>query len=182
MENLNLEDVGDASFSLAGNQLDDMEIEPELKDFFNKQLSVKDEEDKESKKEKEKEEPKEKKNKWEEMSTVSKDDNKSTLLKKLLAFKTELCKDESFLQEAKMDMKSKAGSKDDLKILTSALAEVQACQKKIEKVITGGSKKEESKKALLESLAALEKSKKCKKLFAGPPKKKAKREEEEEDE
>ena len=39
--NLNLEDVGDASFALAGNQLDDMEIEPELKDFFNKQLSVK---------------------------------------------------------------------------------------------------------------------------------------------
>ena len=181
MENLNLEDVGDASFALAGNQLDDMEIEPELKDFFNKQLSVKDDEDKDTKKQKEKEEAKEKKNKWEEMSTVSKDDNKSTLLKKLLAFKAELCKDERALQEAKLDMKGKAGCKDELKILSPALTEVQACQKKIEKAINSGSKKEESKKALLESLAALEKSKKCKKLVAGPPKKKAKKEEEEED-
>ena len=115
------------------------------------------------------------------MSTVSKEDNKSTLLKKLLAFKTELCKDEGALQEAKMDMKGKAGCKDDLKILSSALAEVQTCQRKIEKAISSGSKKEESKKALMESLAALEKSKKCKKLVAGPPKKKTKKEEEGED-
>ena len=152
-----------------------MEIKPELKDFFNRQPSVKDDEDKDTKKQKEKEEAKEKKNKWEEMSTVSKDD-KSTLLKKLLAFKAELCKDERALQEAKLDMKGKAGCKDELKILSPALTEVQACQKKIEKAINSGSKKEESKKALLESLAALEKRKKCKKLVAGPPKKKAKKE------
>ena len=107
-----------------------MEIEPELKDFFNRQLSVKDDEDKDTKKQKEKEEAKEKKNKWEEMSTVSKDDNKSTLLKKLLAFKAELCKDERALQEAKLDMKGKAGCKDELKILSPALTEVQACQEK----------------------------------------------------
>ena len=37
-----------------------MEIEPELKDFFNRQLSVKDDEDKDTKKQKEKEEAKEK--------------------------------------------------------------------------------------------------------------------------
>lgn len=33
----------------------------------------------------------------------TKDDNKSTLLKKLLAFKAELCKDEGALQEAKLN-------------------------------------------------------------------------------
>lgn len=88
-----------------------------------------------------------------------------------LAFKTELCKDEATLQEARLEAKGKSSNKDDLKILQSALTALQASQKKIEKVISGGCKKEAAKEALLDSFAALEKGKKCKKLF-GPIKKK----------
>ena len=61
--------------------------------------------------------------------------------------------------------------RNDLKILQSALKALQASQKKIEKVISGGCKKEAAKEALLDSFAALEKGKKCKKLFV-PTKKK----------
>ena len=133
MENLSLEDIGEGSFGLSGN-LDDMEMEPELKDFFQKQLAVKDLD--EDRKKDENKKPEEKKNedkrpKWEEMSQVSKTDNKDSLLKKLLAFKTELCKDEATLQEARLEAKGKSSNKDDLKILQSALTALQASQKRL---------------------------------------------------
>ena len=171
MENLSVEDIGDSSFGLSGT-LDDMEVEPELKDFFQKQLAIKDDEVEPKKEENktDKDKKEDKKPKWEEMSQVSKTDTKDSLLKKLLAFKTELCKDEATLQEAKLEAKGKSSNKDDLKILQSALTALQTSQKKIEKAISAGCKKEAAKEALIDSSAALEKGKKCKKLF-GPTKK-----------
>ena len=150
MENLSVEDIGDSSFGLSGT-LDDMEVEPQR--LFP-----------------EKDKKEDKKPKWEEMSQVSKTDTKDSLLKKLLAFKTELCKDEATLQEAKLEAKGKSSNKDDLKILQSALTALQTSQKKIEKAISAGCKKEAVKEALIDSSAALAKGKKCKKLF-GPTKK-----------
>lgn len=143
-----------------------------LKDFFQKQLAIKDDEVEPKKEENktDKDKKEDKKPKWEEMSQVSKTDTKDSLLKKLLAFKTELCKDEATLQEAKLEAKGKSSNKDDLKILQSALTALQTSQKKIEKAISAGCKKEAAKEALIDSSAALEKGKKCKKLF-GPTKK-----------
>ena len=179
MENLALDDVGDSSFGLTPGTLEDMQVEPELKDFLTQQLSAKGDEDK--KKEKEKKEKKEKTNKWEEMSTVTSSDTKDSLLKKLLAFKAELCKDEGVLQEAKLEMKGKADKKDDLKMLTSTLQALQTCQKQVEKATTGGCKKELSKQALVACFAALEKVKKCKKMLPGKSKKTKKRQVSEEE-
>ena len=167
--------------------LEDMEIEPELKDFFSKQLSVKGDPEKEEK-ETSKDKSKEKENKWEEISTVTKADNKDSLLKKLLAFKAELVKDEGALQEAKLELKGQADKKEEGKLVAAALQSVKACQGKVENAIKRGCGKEEAKDALLASFAAFEKSKKCKKLVSGPAKKKAKvaakekSEEEEDDE
>ena len=41
MENLALGDVGDSNFGLTPSTLEDMQVEPELKDFLSQQLSVK---------------------------------------------------------------------------------------------------------------------------------------------
>ena len=93
------------------------------------------------------------------------------MLKKLLAFKAELCKDEVVLQEAKGEMKGKADKKDELKMLTSTLQALQTCQKQVEKATGGGCKKETSKAALVACFAALEKVKKCKKMLPRKPRK-----------
>ena len=88
MENLSLDDVEDESFGLLGDSLDDMEVEPELKAFLKKEMSVKDEKPRAADEEEEEEkEKKKKKKKWEEMSTVSAKENKDSLPKKLLSFK-----------------------------------------------------------------------------------------------
>ena len=177
MENLALEDVGDSSFGLTPSTLEDMQVEPELKDFLSQQLSVKGDEDKK----KEKKEKKEKTNKWEEMSQVTSSGTKDSLLKKLLAFKAELCKDEVVLQEAKGEMKGKADKKDEVKMLTSTLQALQTCQKQVEKATGGGCKKETSKAALVACFAALEKVKKCKKMLPTKSKKTKKRQVSEEE-
>ena len=176
MENLALEDVEDSSFGFTPSTLEDMQVEPELKDFLSQQLSVKGNDKKKEKKEK-----KEKTKKWEEVSTVTSSDTKDSLLKKLLAFKAELCKDEGALQEARLEMKGKADKKDDLKMLTSTLQVLQTCQKQVEKATAGGCKKEQSKQALVACFAALEKVKKCKKLLPGKEKKTKKRQVSEEE-
>ena len=176
MENLALDDVGESSFGLTPSTLEDMQVEPELKEFLGQQLSAKGDEDKKEKKEK-----KEKTNKWEEMSTVTSSDTKDSLMKKLLAFKAELCKDEAVLQEAKLEMKGKADKKDELKMLTSTLQALQTCQKQVEKATAGGCKKELSKQALIACFAALGKVKKCKKILPGKSKKTKKRQMSEEE-
>ena len=50
MENLALEDVGDSSFGPTPSTREDMQVEPELKDFLSQQLSVKGDEDKKKEK------------------------------------------------------------------------------------------------------------------------------------
>lgn len=169
VENLALEEVGDESFGLKGT-LGDLEMEPELKEFFKSKMSVKGEEEDEEKKEQEEKEEKgedrkqPKKNKWEELSVVEKTDNKDSLLKKLMAFRTELSKEEASLTETKIALKGK-DKKDELKVLTGTLSALSNCLKKIEKAMKAGCKKEESKETLLACFSALEKAKKTKKLL-----------------
>ena len=172
MENLALEEVDEENFGLSP-MLQDMEIEPELKDFFKGMLPNATGEEPEKSKG-----AKDKKNKWETMSTISGSDSKDTLKKKLLAFKAELCKDEAVLEELKSDLKG-SDKKEELKFVTSTLQVLLSCQKQVEKTISGGCKKEASKKALLASLEAIQKSKKAKKFKQKG--KKADEEEEEED-
>eukprot|EP00434_Breviolum_minutum_P018828 symbB.v1.2.016607.t1/scaffold1266.1/size127780/2 len=109
------------------------------------------------------------------------EDMQDSLMKKLLAFKAELCKDEAVLQEAKLEMKGKADKKDELKMLTSTLQALQTCQKQVEKATAGGCKKELSKQALIACFAALGKVKKCKKILPGKSKKTKKRQMSEEE-
>ena len=168
VENLALEEVGDESFGLKGT-LEDLELEPELKDFRKSKLSAKGEEEgnkkgDEKKEEAEEEKKTQKKNKWEELSSVQKADTKDSLLKKLLAFRTELSKEEATLTEAKMNLKGK-GKKEEMKLVTGTLALLASTLKKIEKTTSGGCKKEECKQTLLACFGALEKSKKMKKLL-----------------
>lgn len=169
VENLALEEVGDESFGLKGT-LGDLEMEPELKEFFKSKMSVKGEEEQEEKNEQEEKEEKgqerkpPKKNKWEELSTVEKGDNKDSLLKKLLTFRTELSKEEASLTETKIALKGQ-DKKDEMKLLTKTLQDLSSCLKKIEKTMKAGCKKEDCKEALLACFSALEKSKKTKKLL-----------------
>lgn len=169
-ENLDVNELADEAFGLGKQKMEDMALEPELKDFFKKQSE--EEEAAEEKKNK-------KKDKFEVMSQVEKADDKDSLRKKLLSFKQELRKDEAFLTTKKSELKKDAGSKDALKFVDGALEELADCQQKVQGAIKGGCKKEPTKVALLKSYQALQKAKKAKKLL--PKKKKGDGEDEEED-
>ena len=140
-----------------------MDLDPDLKKFFgsNKNKGHKDPEDN----------PKnEKKNKWELTSQVSSATTKQELSKKLLAFKAELCKEQSFFQAAMVDADDKKSQ--DYKQAVAMVKLAGDAIKQVEQALTAGSKKEAAKNALVASLKAVQA---CKKNH---PKKKAKKESE----
>ena len=168
-ENLTLDDLkaeGNWGMEVVGEEDDvaSMDLEPDLKKFFgsNKNKDPKDPEDN----------PKttEKKNKWELTSQVSSATTKQELSKKLLAFKAELCKEQSFFQAAMVDADDKKSQ--DYKQAVAMVKLAGDAIKQVEQALTAGSKKEAAKNALVASLKAVQA---CKKNH---PKKKAKKESE----
>ncbi|CAK9088969.1 unnamed protein product [Durusdinium trenchii] len=154
-ENLTLDDVkaeDNWGIEVVGEEDDfaSMGLDPDLKKFCgsNKNKGHKDPEDN----------PKnEKKNKWELTSQVSSATTKQELSKKLLAFKAELCKEQSFFQAAMVDADDKKS---------------QDCKQAVAMVKLAGDaiKQEAAKNALVASVKAVQA---CKKNH---PKKKAKKE------
>ena len=126
------------------HDMEDMELEPELKKFFHA---------------KPKQEPKV--NKWELASQVTSTTTKQELSKKLLSFKSELAKDQSYFQSAMVDHENDKKGEDYqkaqemVKISGSAL-------KQVEKALAAGAKKELAKTALVASLQAVQACKKNK--------------------
>ncbi|CAK8985686.1 Uncharacterized protein SCF082_LOCUS238 [Durusdinium trenchii] len=125
-ENLTLDDVkaeDNWGIEVVGEEDDfaSMGLDPDLKKFCgsNKNKGHKDPEDN----------PKnEKKNKWELTSQVSSATTKQELSKKLLAFKAELCKEQSFFQAAMVDADDKK-SQDCKQAVAMVKLAVQACKK-----------------------------------------------------
>lgn len=95
---------------------------------------------------------------------------KQELFKKLLAFKAELCKEQSFFQAAMVDADDKKSQ--DYKQAVAMVKLAGDAIKQVEQALTAGSKKEAAKNALVASLKAVQA---CKKNH---PKKKAKKESE----
>ena len=167
-ENLTLDDIkaeGNWGMEVVGEEDDvaSMDLDPDLKKFFgsNKNKGHKDPEDN----------PKnEKKNTWELTSQVSSATTKQELSKQLLAFKAELCKEQSFFQAAMVDADDKKSQ--DYKQAVAMVKLAGDAIKQVEQALTAGSKKEAAKNALVASLKAVQA---CKKNH---PKKKAKKESE----
>ena len=85
-DGMELDELSDKNFGLMKTKVDKMEMEPELRGFFKNQGEGVEEDDEDDPKPILKN--KNKANKWEELSQVGKADDKDSLQKTLLAFKS----------------------------------------------------------------------------------------------
>ena len=118
--------------------------------------------------------------KWEEQSQLGKADGKADFKKKLMLFKADCLRDETFLQTFLLEMKEDKKKKP----VEASIADLQKALKLVDTAL-GTLKKEDVKKALLCSLAALKEGKAIKREASGTAKakkqKKAPKSEEEEE-
>eukprot|EP00435_Cladocopium_sp_Y103_P052176 s1056_g16.t1 len=196
LDDVELEGLGQVSDKALEN------MEPELQQLFGKQKKGKARGSKESEKSSEEEsdddgpgspaskktgkgglgspKKKNKVDKWETMSTVSKQEGKEALQKKIVAFQAELTKDQASLTTMWLDIKKDKEAKEEakevkavLEKLQTALGKLNACKKSL--------KKEDCKAALMLSYQCLQKAKKVKTDAKKKLKKKQGEEEEEEE-